>query len=433
MDNFDYKSYLRSGKIHGDKSMLTESEQVSEKKKQGDDDREDESLGARKGAEKGKKVSMKGRRDDSYGKFGKRDAEAKGKAKGPGKNKINKESQEVDESLAVAAGVASIFGGAAALNKIMDKLEKGDLGEKGKSIAKSLASLGSAASSVRKESQEVDESLAVAAGVASIFGGAAALNKIMDKLEKGDLGEKGKSIAKSLASLGSAASSVRKEGYSPNYEEDDIDPMSENARTGAEQEGYKDGFNDAKDDIEGALKKMKVSELKAKIRENILSTLNEAEVEEMSKPKTGEKEAEELKEEEVDEALDMTASPETLRKMIFQLLDDGRIQPETADDLLNAISNSPSKNIYEKEEVDVDIDVEDEVEVDAEADDIEIERKGVKAKVEVGLSPEEEIVQDSLKAAMDAAEALGSDKLADQIGNTITFFTRQFVVGDSTD
>ena len=82
---------------------------------------------------------MKGRRDDSYGKFGKRDAEKKGK------NKINKESQEVDESLAVAAGVASIFGGAAAMTKIMDKLEKGDLGEKGKSIAKSLSSLGSAA------------------------------------------------------------------------------------------------------------------------------------------------------------------------------------------------------------------------------------------------------------------------------------------------
>ena len=89
--------------------------------------------------------------------------------------------------------------------------------------------------------------------------------------------------------------------------------------------------------------------------------------------------------------------------------------------------------LQEEEEVDVDIDVEDEVEVDAEADDIEIERKGTKAKVEVGLSPEEEIVQDSLKAAMDAAEALGSQKLADQIGNTITFFTRQFVVGDNTD
>ena len=34
---------------------------------------------------------------------------------------------------------------------------------------------------------------------------------------------------------------------------------------------------------------------------------------------------------------------------------------------------------------------------------------------------------------MDAAQALGSDKLEDQIGNTITFFTRQFVVGNNTD
>ena len=96
MDNFDYKSYLKSGKIYGDVNetkILKESEEISEKKyKQGYDDREDESLGARRGAEKKKKESFKARRDDSYGKFGKRDAEAKGKAKGPGKNKVNKES-----------------------------------------------------------------------------------------------------------------------------------------------------------------------------------------------------------------------------------------------------------------------------------------------------------------------------------------------------
>jgi len=219
MDNFDLQKYLASGKIHSDNTTLTEA------KKQGYDDREDESLGARKGAEKGKKQSMKARRDDSYGKFGKRDAEKKGK------NKINKEEIEVKED----------------------------------------------------------------------------------------------------------------------------------ARTDAEQEGYKDGFDDAKDDVKDALSKMKVSELKAKIKEQILAELSLSEAE---------------------------------------------------------------------EEVDVDIDVEDEVEVEAGADDIEIERKGVKAKVEVGLSPEEEIIQDSLKAAMDSANALGNDKLADQIGNTITFFTREYVVGD---
>ena len=69
----------------------------------------------------------------------------------------------------------------------------------------------------------------------------------------------------------------------------------------------------------------------------------------------------------------------------------------------------------------------------SEDTEIEIEKKAVKAKVEIGLSPEEEIVQDSLKAAMDAAEAMGSEVLADQIGNTITYFTRQFVVGSNSD
>ena len=93
MDNFDYKAYLRNNPLlQPEDKLIKESEDISEKKyKQGYDDREDESLGARRGAEKGKKQSFKDRRDDSYGKFGKRDAEAKGKDKGPGKNRVNKE------------------------------------------------------------------------------------------------------------------------------------------------------------------------------------------------------------------------------------------------------------------------------------------------------------------------------------------------------
>ena len=44
----------------------------SKMKKQGYKDREDESLGMRRGKESSKKQSMKDRRDESYGKFGKR-------------------------------------------------------------------------------------------------------------------------------------------------------------------------------------------------------------------------------------------------------------------------------------------------------------------------------------------------------------------------
>jgi len=279
MDNFDFKKYVTEGRIHQDVDVISE-----KKYKQGYDDREDESLGARKGAEKDKKQSMKDRRDDSYGKFGKRDAEAKGKAKGPGKNKVNKESVEIDEDFD------------SLVDKIMDD---------GKS---------------REDAEKI----------------AGAVNR----------------------------------DYVGNYRQEE--GLEEDARTDAEQEGYEDGFEDAKDDVEDALKKMKVSELKSKIRNEILDTLSEAE-------------------EDVDVDIDA------------------------------------------EEEVDVDVDVEDEVSVAAGGDDIEIERPAVKAKVEVGLSPEEEIVQDSLKAAMDAADALGNEKLADQIGNTITFFTREYVVGRNTD
>ncbi len=52
-------------------------------KKQGYKDREDESIAMRRGKEKGKKQSYKDRRNESYGKFGKRDFEKRGK------NKIN--------------------------------------------------------------------------------------------------------------------------------------------------------------------------------------------------------------------------------------------------------------------------------------------------------------------------------------------------------
>ena len=51
-------------------------------KKQGYKAREDESLGARRGAESGKKQSMKDRRDESYGKWGSRPNQRINRAKG---------------------------------------------------------------------------------------------------------------------------------------------------------------------------------------------------------------------------------------------------------------------------------------------------------------------------------------------------------------
>ena len=195
--------------------------------------------------------------------------------------------------------------------------------------------------------------------------------------------DKGKDWIEKNIKMGSMKDAMTEEeveeGYGkPMYDEDDTKPMKEDERTDAEEEGYEDGFKDAKKDMKDAMSKMKISELKAKIREDILATLAEAD---------------EVTEAEEDVDVD----------------------------------------IDDEVEADVNVDVEDEVNVDAEGDDIEIEKPAVKAKVQVGLSPEETIVQDSLKAAMDAADAIGNDKLADQIGNTITFFTREYVVGRNTD
>ena len=138
--------------------------------------------------------------------------------------------------------------------------------------------------------------------------------------------------------------------------------MKEDDRTDAEQEGYKDGFEDAKDDIEGALKKMKVSELKAKIKEDIISLLQEDEVE----------------------------------------------------------YETPLEEEEAEEEVDVDVEIEDEIDIEEPSLDAEVAQSG--------LSSNEKEIQDALKLAYDNAVAMGDDKLADQIGNSITFFTRTHVV-----
>jgi len=421
MDNFNFKQYLSEGRIHKDLNISEKKEdskkgnkeeqkrmegairdneihidklnkdKKADKKKlaklkadepkdvsevQGYNDRENESLGARKGAEKGKKQSMKARRDDSYGKFGKRDAEKKGK------NKINKEGV-VKEDLVDFEG-----------NDMYQEI-KGDMKRYYKmdvsmDVIKDWADY---YFPNRKDEDGIEYEFETSAREDFLNH----LEDIKDSNASDEDKELQKQVDIQAKSSRRRTPRTRDLAMAKGLSMDDyFDSIDENARTDSENMTNSENMKDEKAD----LKKMKVSELKAKIKEQILAELN------------------------------VTASPKTLNDIIYQLLDNGHIQPETADDLLNAISNSPSDNIYEKEEVDVDIDVEDEVDVDVEADDIEIERKGTTAKVEVGLSPEEEIIQDSLKAAMDSANALGNDKLADQIGNTITFFTREYIVGD---
>ena len=82
----------------------------------------------------------------------------------------------------------------------------------------------------------------------------------------------------------------------------------------------------------------------------------------------------------------------------------------------------PGNNALGLEEAEEEVDAE---EVDVKAGDEEIETTDVEMTSEV--DPNVKAVQDSLTAAQAAAAALGDEKLTDQIGNTITFFTRQHV------
>jgi len=81
--------------------------------------------------------------------------------------------------------------------------------------------------------------------------------------------------------------------------------------------------------------------------------------------------------------------------------------------------------LQEDEEEDVEAEIEDEVDVDVDTEEPALDAVG---GGDEGLSSDEKEIQDSLKIAYDNAVAIGDTKLADQIGNSITFFTRTHVV-----
>jgi hypothetical protein len=87
---------------------------------------------------------------------------------------------------------------------------------------------------------------------------------------------------------------------------------------------------------------------------------------------------------------------------------------------------SSGEGLYEAKE-----DEEEEIEVTDEFSTEEPQGKGkidVTQNADADLTGDKKSVQDNLEAALEAAKALGDDKLATQIGNSLTFFTKQHVV-----
>ena len=124
-----------------------------------------------------------------------------------------------------------------------------------------------------------------------------------------------------------------------------------------------------------------------------------------------------LLQEEVKDKL-LTESQEIQEEAPSSKTTVSELKAEIKEIILSSLAEEP---VTEEEEEDVEADIEDEV-------DIDVEEPTIDAAPEVGLSKDEQEIQNSLKLAYDNAVAIGDDKLADQIGNSITFFTRTHVV-----
>ena len=88
----------------------------------------------------------------------------------------------------------------------------------------------------------------------------------------------------------------------------------------------------------------------------------------------------------------------------------------------------------EAEDVDVDVDEKEDINVDVE-DDIDIDDVSKESDIEVkselpGEDADVSAILGLLTKAQDKAEGMGDEKLMDQIGNTITYYTRTHVVAE---
>jgi hypothetical protein len=172
--------------------------------------------------------------------------------------------------------------------------------------------------------------------------------------------------------------------------------------------------------------KMKKSDLKTKIKEMILAEMNVS-IDNMED--TPESEVDFLA--EVDAILAEANEFDTNKpariaefiKALDMLVDEYHAELYLSDDLFSAVEmvKKAANEAINLNEAEDEVAVDDtEVAVDGE--------ENVDVDTTVEVDPNVKAVQDSLTQAQAAAQKLGDPKLTDQIGNTITFFTRAHVV-----
>jgi hypothetical protein len=152
-----------------------------------------------------------------------------------------------------------------------------------------------------------------------------------------------------------------------------------------------------------------------------------------------------LKEEEVKEIKSNKMKKSELKEMIkAAMLEDARTDAEqegykdgfedAKDDIEDKlkdmkVSEAEDVEVEDNEDIDVDIEKDVDVKVDDEESEVDVD---IKASMP-GESEDVEEVQALLMKAQEAAQAFGDEKLMDQIGNTITYFTRSHVAGNVSE
>ena len=100
-------------------------------------------------------------------------------------------------------------------------------------------------------------------------------------------------------------------------------------------------------------------------------------------------------------------------------------------DALDNLGLEEAKKDEEEEEVeDIEVDEEEDIILDEPEDEMDVD---MEVDTEPSMDKSEKELQTNLENALNAAKAIGDEKLTNQIGNTITFFTRTHVVGDVSE
>tara|TARA_R110000765_G_scaffold77684_1_gene152722 strand:- start:211 stop:759 length:549 start_codon:yes stop_codon:yes gene_type:complete len=157
---------------------------------------------------------------------------------------------------------------------------------------------------------------------------------------------------------------------------------------------------DIEEEVKKSSKKTTIKELKASIRERILAEM----------------------EDNLDEASAVNWRDRNSPAGDSLDLSPRKVGTSTVEEELEDMDEAEEVDVEDNE--DINIDIEDEIDIDDESSKSEIEVDSELA----GEDSDVAAILGLLTKAQSEAEALGDEKLMDQIGNTITYYTRAHVV-----